>query len=64
MVKKNVVVRNPFCIFCSLFFSEFSRLQGNYLGHVIKDDGVKLDPKKIECLVYYFITVNEKYKNY
>lgn len=39
---------------------EFLRNEVNYLGHVITENGVKPDPKKIECLVNYPVPKNPK----
>ncbi|KAL4136459.1 hypothetical protein QTP88_008007 [Uroleucon formosanum] len=39
---------------------EFLRKEVNYLGHVITENGVKPDPKKIECIVNYPVPDNTK----
>lgn len=50
--KFNLQLQPPKC--------EFLRNEVNYLGHVITENGVKPDPKKIECLVNYPIPTNAK----
>jgi len=50
--KFNLQLQPPKC--------EFLRNEVNYLGHVITENGVKPDPKKIECLVNYPIPINAK----
>lgn len=39
---------------------EFLRREVNYLGHVITEEGVKPDPKKIQCIVNYPTPTNAK----
>ena len=39
---------------------EFLRNEVNYLGHVTTENGVKPDPKKIECIVNYPVPTNTK----
>jgi len=39
---------------------EFLRKEVNYLGHVITENGVKLDPMKIEFIINYPVPENTK----